>query len=305
MGLTDLFNPVKTWGGLNAGVGNSDFNNSIGSPLASAAGKVGNFFGIGNSPDTSGFENNGDPNNLLGQFGNDPASSQLSAMISGIPKFQDINAQTVNAPQTQPYQMDAYKAKDMSNAVLPQYEAMRNRLNNQYNSQQQQSQEALDRQFAAAGGGPGNGAQAKQTENLSAGIAAQKGNDLLGINSQEAQARQDLQNLENQKEFQSGETQKGYGFQAGQADLGRQFQAAEENAQLGQGAQEFNKQMEQAQNQFGVQAQMGLANLNTSWKQAQAEAQNNEYNKRLADYQARHSGGLLGGGGFLGLGFGA
>lgn len=259
--------------------------------------------GIGSGPDTSQFM--GPKYSNLSTFGANPYSSSLSGSLSSMPQFQPISAPGSTYTSSGPYKQDAYQAKDMSKTALPQYDAMRERLNSQYSQQQGQSQDALDRQFAAMGGGPGNGAQAKQTENLSAGIAKQKGDDLLGINAEEAQARTALQQQEEQKAFQSGETEKGYGFQAGQSDIGRQFQAGQTASQMGMQAGMFNQQMQQSQNQFNFNAGTTLAGLNTAWDQAQAEANNNEFNKALAQYQSQHSGGLLGGGGFLGTGIGA
>lgn len=181
----------------------------------------------------------------LNFYGNSPYASQLQSFISGIPGSN-------------------YKAKDMSKTALPAYDAMRSRLNSQYNTTQQQGQDAIDRQFAAMGGGP-SGAQVKQTENLVGSIAKQRGEDMDSINAHEAEARTGLQQQESQKEFQSGEAGRGYQFQG-----------------------------------IGT-----LGNLDLQYKNAQKEAMNDQFNKIMAQYQSRHSGGLLGGGGFLGTGIGA
>lgn len=240
-------------------------------------------FGM-DAPDTAQYQGQND----LSKFGLNPYSKGLSDYVANMPGFTPISAGTATAIP------DAYKAKDMSQTALPQYDAIRTRINSQYSQNQSQAQDALDRQFAAAGGGPGNGAQAKQTENLAASMERQKGADLQGVNAEEAQTRQGLQQQEAQKEFQSGEANKALQFQSGEAQAGRQMQAGE-----------FNNQMQQEQNQFGLQAGTALAGLNTSWDQAQAEANNNEFNKVISEWQARHSGGLFGGGGFLGTGIGA
>ena len=251
-------------------------------------------------PETKQYQGNAD----LTQFGVSPYSSALQASITNMQGPQSISPANMWGIYAagNPYKEDTYKAKDMSSASLPQYDAMRKRLESQYSQQQSQGQDAIDRQFAAMGGGPGNGAQLKQTENLAGEIAKQKGNDLEAINAQEAADRQRLQEQESQKEFQSAETQKGYGFQAAQADTARRQAAASEAAQLGLSAQEFNAQQQQAFNQFQFGANSTIAGLNTAWDQAQAESRNNEFNKVLSEWQARHSGGLGGGGGYLGLG---
>lgn len=238
-------------------------------------------------------------------YSGSPYSSALLQSIQGMPKFSPVTAPGSIYTPSQPYQMNAYQAKDMSNTALPQYDAMRARLNSQYSQQQSQAQDSLDRQFAAMGGGPGNGAQAKQTENLATGIAQQKGNDLMGINAQEGQTRTALQQQEEQKAFESGEQQKGYAFQAGQADLGRQFQANELQAQQGMQAQEFNQQMGMQQNQFNFDANAKIAGLNQAYQQSQSDAAIQAFNAQMEQYKQRHSGGLLGAGGFLGSGIGA
>lgn len=235
-------------------------------------------------PDVQQYMGNAD----LAQFGANPYSSALAKSISAMPKYNGISE--IKSTFTP----DAYKAKDMSQAAMPQYDAIRARLNTQYNQTQQQSQEAIDRQFAAMGGGPG-GAQIKQTENLASSIAKQKGDDLNSISAQEAQARQDLQNQENQKEFQSGETQKGYGFAADQSAKQQELQAMMFDKQMQQGQDQFEKQ-------FNFGANSTIAGLNTAWDQAQAESRNNEFNKQIALHTAKHSGGMLGGGGFMGSG---
>lgn len=175
----------------------------------------------------------------LSRFGSNPYASPLSDSLKSF----------------NPNSYTPYQAKDMSNAALPQYDAIRSRINTQYNQQQQTAQDALDRQFAAMGGGP-SGAQAKQTENLAASMAQQKGQDLDSLNAEEANARFQLQQQESQRAFESGETAKQMGIQGQEFLLGQQ----------------------------GTMSQ-----LNTAWAQAQQEAQNNEFNKALAIYQALHS----------------
>ncbi len=133
--------------------------------------------------------------------------------------------------------------------IAPAYDAMRSRLNTAYVQQQQQGQDAIDRQFAAAGGGPGNGVQQKQTENLTAGTEKAKGFDLDAINAQQGMAN-----------------------------------------------------IEASKNDVGVMGQ--IAGLHTGWDQAAEQANNDAYNMVMNNYKAKHSGGLLGGGGFLGLGIG-
>jgi hypothetical protein len=207
------------------------------------------FFGIGSSPDTPQI------NPDLNSFKQNPWISSL---------YQQATNNPLTATPVTP--------QKMGDMALPQYDAMRARLNTQYNQTQQQGQDSIDRQFAAMGGGPGNGAQLKQTENLTAGIAQQKGQDLNSINAEEAQARTGLQ----------------------QQDVQNNMQAQEFNSQQGTNVGQFNR---------GFQA--SVTGMGTGFLQAQSEAQNNQFNAAMANWQAQHSGGLLGQGGFLGGGFGA
>lgn len=173
------------------------------------------------------------------------------------------------------YSGGSYKARDRMAEALPEFDAMRRRMDTKYNREHMTAQDALDRQFAALGGGP-SGAQMKQTTKLAGKFAEQKSQDALALEAEEAKARRGLQESEYAKEFQSGEAARGYGFQGKLAGV---------NAKM--------------------QGLTGLANLDIQWKTQQKEAMNDLFDKMMAQYQARHSGGLLGGGGILGTGIGA
>lgn len=281
-------------GNTGGAIAGSLLGGPIGALAASGAGS-------GGGPNTSAFE--GNPN--LSQYGPAPGSSALTSSMNAMKAPGQVSADTTGfTPDAGTFTPNAYQAKDMSNTALPQYDAIRNRLNAQYAQTQDTAQTGLDRQFAASGGGPGNGAEAKQTENLASDVAKQKGQDLQSLNAQEAQTRTDLQNQENQKAFQSGESQKGMQFEFGQNQLNRTQAGAEAASAEKLSAGEFNSQMGMQYNQNMFDNSAKISGLDMQWDQAQAEANNNAYNKALSDFQAQHSGGLLGGGGFLGTGFG-
>jgi len=195
-----------------------------------------------------------------------------------------------------PYQSKetAYQAKDLS-GPLPEFNSIRTRANTQLNQAQQQSQDALDRQFAALGGGP-SGAQIKQTQILGDSMAKQRDQTMQDINFQEAQQRRALQEEEQNKQFQSEEALKGRTFQGEQGALSRNL-----------AANQFNSQMGSQFDQFAFDASSKISALDQSYRQANlstlTSALENEYNAKMNAYQAAHSGGLFGGGGFLGLGF--
>lgn len=275
----------------------------------------------------------------IATYGSSPYESNIFNAIQSlpsVPKMIDMGSTYSSTPQNSTfkdpnapfspaaYTQNPYQAKDMSNAALPQFDMQRQLVNSQYSQQQSQAQDSLDRQFAAMGGGPGNGAQLKQTENLATGFAKQKSQDLLNIGAQEAQTRTALQQQQDVQAFQSGEAQKGYafqagqantgyqfaqqqadtgyGFQAGQADLTRQFAAGESEAQRAQQGQEFTTQMQQQLGQERLQGIQGLSGMDLAYKQAQEQALADQYNIQMNQYTAQHSGGLFGGGGFLGTG---
>lgn len=263
MGLFDAINPQNFYNPLGGTQGKS--GDILNTWLTKDVGKL---FGVG------GGGIGGAGVSDLSQVASNPLIDSLKTQVSGMQAPKQLGAGDIGT---------AYAAHDYTNEALPEFESMRNRLNSQYSQAQGQAQDAIDRQFAAAGGGPGNGAQAKQTENLAAQTEKQKGEDIQGINAQEAQAKRALNETEKQRAYESGEAVKGRQFQAG----------------------EFNAQSVMQNEQFKFSANSTIAGLDQGWREAQAEASNNEFNRQLAEFQAKHSGGLLGGGGFLGTGFGS
>lgn len=235
---------------------------------------------LGGKPVTQGYINGKQVQ--LGGAAQPPPPSPLAQATQKKDSEFDVAPVDLNSFSTSPYVSQlaqaiknpinvgtAYQAKDMTNTALPQYDAMRARLNQQFSQSQNQAQDSIDRQFAAMGGGPGNGAQIKQTENLAAETNKQKDLANQDINAQEAQARFNLGQTESQRAYESGEALKGRTAQAGE---------------------------------FGVEQLGNLGQLDLAFKNAQQQANNDAFNRALAEYQAKHSGGLFGGGGFLGLG---
>jgi hypothetical protein len=209
---------------------------------------------------------------------NDVGGSNFAMDMFQGPKFADLNNFSTSPYASKlsgfindfGYKGGAYQAKDRMGEQMPEYDAMRARLESQYKREGQTAQENQSRQFAALGGGP-SGAAIKQTQILDDQLARAKSEGMLGVDAQEAQARRGLQETENARAYESGEKARGYGFEADQAKLG------------------------------GMNA---LGQLDLGFKTAQKEATNDEFNKIMARYQAKNSGGLFGGGGFLGLGGG-
>jgi hypothetical protein len=177
---------------------------------------------------------------------------------------------------------DPSKAYQQSDASKAMYSTAQNNLKSTLSQARSQSQDALQRRLAALGN-LNSGAGIKQVENLDSDLARQEADANLNLSTQQAQSEE------------------AKGFQASQAAQGRNFAREQYNAgipfQFGQF--QFDAQSKMAQ--LGLQgAQFGMSQDAFDWQK-----QIDEYNKKLGAYQAGHSGGLLGGGGFLGTGIGA
>jgi hypothetical protein len=185
---------------------------------------------------------------------------------------------------------DSYKAKEFSGA-LPEFDYMRNKLNSQFSTQRDESQDALKRRFAALGG-LNTGAYIKQAQLADEKLNQQKEESLGNIGFQEAQQRRALEREEGQKEFQSGEAFKQREYGSSEQDRAREFQT-----------QLYNKDLEFKNNIAQFDARAKLRQIDSEYNAQKLAAIESQYNKELSTYQSKNSGGLFGGGGFLGLGF--
>jgi hypothetical protein len=167
-------------------------------------------------------------------------------------------------------------------APLPEYDQIRNQTQMALNAQKQGSSNAIDRRFAAMGN-MNSGAYVKAQQMNDQQSDETAANAMSGIGFQEAQARRALQQQESNKEFQSGESTK-------------QFNANQSTQY---------KQLNNQFNQWKFDANSKIGQLDLAYKNAQQQAADDQFNAEMAQYQARHSGGLLGSGGFLGTGIGA
>lgn len=186
------------------------------------------------------------------------------------------------------YTSNVYKAKDVS-GKLPEYDAMRSRLQQKNTAEVGQQQDAMQRRFAAQGG-LNTGSAIKQAQVI-ADQGAQRLDDAnQQVNEQEAGARRALQAAEDQKAFQSqeadygrqftaGENQAGRDFQAGESRLGRDFQAGESEKQRGfqkgmfdedmafkKSAQDWqqkvqSRQLDQSDREYDTQLALGLSGM--------------------------------------------
>lgn len=185
------------------------------------------------------------------------------------------------APTPVAMETQGYQAKQVT-GPLPEFELARKRAMAQVNQGRGQASDALARRLAAMG--QSNSGTAIRQQNL---IEEQAQSQLAlaneGIQAQEAQAQRELQAQEDNKAFQSGEAIKGRNFQRDMYNRDNDFKAM---------LSKFD-------------AYSKLAQLDLAYDDAERSRVNDQFNKELAEYQKRHSGGLLGGGGFLGTGIGA
>ena len=183
---------------------------------------------------------------------------------SGIaaPQLGDFERQNVG---------DLYKGKDFSGS-LPEFDTIRANARSMANAEKSGAMEALARKYAAMGN-LNSGSYIKQSRLTDQGYNQAASKMLADIGAQEAQQRRALQQAEGNKEFQSREA----------------YNAAKR---------------QEGQNVFENATK--LRALDLALFKANQEAQDSAFNAEMANYQARYSekntGGLLGGGGFLGTG---
>lgn len=171
-------------------------------------------------------------------------------------------------------------------ATNQEYDAARTRALQGVNNQNASSQDAIKRRYAATGNlNTGAYQKAAQIQDDSSNQA--KDNVTGQLNLEQAKTNRDLS-------FKEGEAEKGRAFSSGEAQKQRDFQGTQFNTEM-----DFKK---------GVQAfdqSAKLRQLDQMDKEFSLKQDESEFNKRAEKYKAGQSGGLFGGGGFLGTGIGA
>lgn len=163
-------------------------------------------------------------------------------------------------------------------ALNPVLEQQRQRIQQGAQAAGQQQTEALQRRFAAMGGGPGSGAMEKIQGQQQEALNRNTNEAMGGVDAQQQQ----LDEKEKERSFAAEEAQKGRTQQQGQFEANLGFQSKQFD---------FNKssklrELDQMDKKFNLDRELGYANID------------------MEKEKARKSGGLLGGGGFLGLGIG-
>lgn len=178
-----------------------------------------------------------------------------------------------------------YDPQNPTGSTGSPYDTLRSRAVQQNSVQRNQGLEALQRRYAAMGN-LNSGSNIEQINNLNRQSGEDLQNELGQINLGEQEGA-------NQRNFQREMQQGGQAFQAKQADIQRQFQG--EQAGLQRGLQEKLANMENATK---------ARQLDLEFQNSDLERQAMLFNQDMAGWQREHSGGLLGGGGFLGTGLG-
>lgn len=173
--------------------------------------------------------------------------------------------------------------------IAKRFEGHRKMANQRAEANRQNSQDALKRRFASMGAlNTGSAIKAQQLADQSS--AQQKEQAMLDIDSQEQAARE----VQANRDFQAGEAEKQRSFAAGEAEKQRSFTGKQADIDRVFQDKVFNFDKESKLKQLDLQAQ-----------DLSLRREENEFNKRLARYQAGQTGGLFGSGGFLGTGIGA
>lgn len=219
--------------------------------------------------------NGGGGGKVLGpSFLPDKKKFQPSAFASQNAEWESVTGD-IKLPERMSFNnTSAYQAKKVD-GPLQEYDAIRTRIQRQHGAQEQQTQDALARRFAAMNG-LRSGAYIKATQNARDSSAAQQEQAMQNVDFQEAQQRRQLQQIEDQKGYESGEAFKNRDLQI----------------------QNMRFQQEVAQ----FDAASKLRSIDAAYNAQKLAAIESQFNKEMAMYQAENSGGLFGAGGFLGLG---
>lgn len=174
-------------------------------------------------------------------------------------------------------------------AVNP-FQAQREKAVQRADATAQASSDALKRRFASMGNM--NSGAAVKSEQLARDQAnQQKEEAIAGVNAAESQDIAQKQEMQANRDFQSNEAKMGRDFQSTEAQKARTFQ---------KGESDMDRAFQDKVFQFDSNSK--LRQLDLADKQFALGKDESEFNKRVARRTLGQQGGLLGGGGFLGLG---
>lgn len=191
-------------------------------------------------------------------------------------KLGDIGAGINGAAAPKPLAMEAFAPQAIPDK-LPEFDTQRDRVKQQAGADEQANQEALQRRFAAMGA-LNTGAAIKQASLVTDQADKNKADALGQVDIQEAARKQQLQDKNTALE---------------EAVKGRNLTRESANAQM-----DFQNRT------FNFDANSKLAALEQAQSQIELAKKESDINATQNEYTQHHSGGLFGGGGFLGLGIG-
>lgn len=186
--------------------------------------------------------------------------------------------------------MANYDPNNPTGSAGSPYDVLRSRARQQSDANRGQSLEALQRRYAAMGN-LNSGSAIKQEQELNRQSGEDLENQLGNINLQEQEGA-------NQRNFQRSmmneQLSKQQEFQGKQNELARQFQGTQNEAE-----RSLREKLANLENTARMRQ------LDLEFQNSDLERQAMYFNQDMQNWQKVHSGGLLGGGGFLGTGFGA
>lgn len=207
-------------------------------------------------------------------------------------------AEAASAPRT-PLQAESYQAEAAAapsarvTGAVQGYDKIRARALQDARAGFSGASDAINRRFAALGA-TNSGAAIKQQQLADQAQAQKEAQVLEGVGMQEDAERNRLNEAAETRDFAAAEAVKARNFQGSEAARGRNMQRDLYNSD-----QDFKQKV------FAFDAESKLADLDRAFEEFQVNKDVLEFNKRKARYEAGRTGGLFGGGGFLGLGVGA
>lgn len=207
-----------------------------------------------------------------------PAPNEMDAKKAAL--LDPMRRQLANWQSPQALAAEKFTPRNtITDAPLKQFESVRQGVMARGNTAKQGNLEAMQRRFAAMGG-LNSGAAIKSQQVAAEEADRATADQLAGVDTQETNERQRrLENEQNQNNARE------------EAMLGRNFQREMTNQSMA-----FQDRISK------FDAGSKLAQLDLGFEQFGLSKDESEFNKAVARDKAKHSGGLFGGGGFLGLG---
>lgn len=162
--------------------------------------------------------------------------------------------------------------------ALPQFEAMRRKIQGGAGVQSQESENKLKRAFARQGG-IGGGEFVKQLQVSRANDAARRDEALQNVDFAEQQQLQEEEKQNKLLTRQEQEAERNRQFQGSEAEKARSAQESQFARQLGLTREQFDAQKDQFSKQFGLQEKSTLSQIDLQEKQFQQDQRDQFFNR--------------------------